>query len=175
MKHAIALATAVLSCAISGCGQVSKGSSDPSYTASFKVEAEQCTTYCRFVIVRLRVENTGNEVLCVPSVYSDSSGSAALNLTDQASGEPINLTRSYDPDRFHSIRYRDDMLDFFDLPQTVVQPGSHHDFRLTFDGDFELRNQSADAMLRLVAFRCRATSAKPDAKFQDLRSEVVFH
>jgi hypothetical protein len=174
MKHAIALATAVLSCLMSGCGKTREGSSDPSYTASFKVEAEQCETYCRFVIVRLRIKNIGNEVLCVPSVYSDSNGSAALNLTDRASGKPIDLTWSYDPDRFHSLRYRDHMLDFFDLPQTLVQPGSHHDFRLTFDGDFELRNQPADAMFRLVAFRCRATSAKPDAVFQDLRSEVVF-
>ncbi len=168
------LAVAVLSSAILGCGKVSNETSEPAYKASFKVEAEQCATYCRFVLVRLKIENTGNEVLCVPSVYSDSGGSAALNLTDRASSEPVNLTRSYDPDRFHSRRHREDMLDFFDLPQTVIQPGSHHDFRLTFDGDFELKKQPTDAMLRLVAFRCRATSAKPDAAFQDLRSEVVF-
>lgn len=174
MKYAVTLATAVLSCAILGCGQVSDRSIEPAYAASFKVEAEQCATYCRFVIVRLRVENTGNEVLCVPSVYSDSGGSAALNLTDRASGEHINLTRSYDPDRFHSLRYRQDMLEFFDLPQTVVQPGGYRDFRLTFDGDFELRNQPTDAMFRLVAFRCRSTSTEPDAVFQDLHSEVIF-
>ena len=172
MKNALTIAMAAFSCAITGCEKV--GTSEPAYTASFKVEAEQCSSYCRFVIVHLRVENTGNEVLCVPSVYSDHSGQAALYLKDRASNEEINLTRSYDPNRFSSRRYQDDMLYFFDLPQTVIQPGSHHDFRLTFDGEFELRNQPTDAMLRLVAFRCRAISAKPDAVFQDLRSEVVF-
>jgi len=126
------------------------------------------------VVVRLRIENTGNEVLCVPSVYSDRNGQAALYLKYRASNEAVNLTRSYDPNRFSSRRYRDDMLDFFKLPQTVIQPGSHHNFQLTFDGEFDLRKQPADAMLRLVAFGCRATSAKPDAVFQDLRSEVVF-
>lgn len=172
MKHAILLAMAVLSCAISGCGKV--GTSELAYTASLKVEAEQCTSYCRFVIVRLRVENTGNEVLCVPSVYDDTTGQAALFLKDRASHEQLNLTRSYDPNRFSSRHYRRDMLDFFELPQTVIQPGGHHDFKLTFDGEFELRDQPTDAMLRLVAFRCRVVSAKPDAMFQDLRSEVTF-
>jgi hypothetical protein len=174
MKHAIMLAIAILLSAISGCRKVGNETGEPAYKASFKVEAEQCATYCRFVIVRLKIENIGNEVLCVPSVYSSGGGSAALNLTDRTSSDPVNLTRSYDPDRFHSRRYKDDMLDFFDLPQTVIQPGSHHDFRLYFDGDFELRRQPTDAMLRLVAFRCRATSAQPDAAFQDLRSEVMF-
>lgn len=168
------LTVAVLSSAILGCGKVSDETSEPAYKASFKVEAEQCVAYCRFVLVRLKIENTGNEVLCVPSVYSDGGGSAALNLTDRVSGEPVNPTRSYDPDRFHSLRYRDDMLDFFDLPQTIVQPGSHHDFRLTLDGDFELKKRPTDAMLRLVVFRCRATAAKPGAVFEDLRSEVAF-
>ena len=174
MKHAILLAVAILSCANLGCGKVSNGASEPAYKASFKVEAEQCDSYCRFVIVRLKIANTGNEVLCVPSVYSGNGGAAALNLTDRASSQAVSLTRGYDPDRFHSLRYREDMLDFFDLPQTVIQPGTHHGFLLTFDGDFELRKQPTDAMLRLVAFRCRVSSAKPDAVFQDIRSDVVF-
>ena len=174
VKRAILLAVAVLSCTTSGCDKVDNGASEPAYKASFKVEAEQCASHCRFVIVRLKIENTGSEVLCVPSVYSDNGGAAALYLVDRASSQAVNLTRGYDPNRFSSLRYKEDMLDFFELPQTVVQPGTHHNFLLTFDSDFELRKQPTDAMLRLIAFRCRATSAKPDAVFQDIRSEVVF-
>ncbi len=165
---------AIISLFASGCQYASQATAAPSYEASLDVQAEQCGKTCDFTIARVRVKNTGTDLLCIPSVYSDEGGFGALILGRRSNNEPVELIESYDPNPFLSPRYREDMLVFAALPQRVLQPGQAVEIRMTFFRKFELAPLPTEATLRFVGFACRQREGEPLARIENLRANVAF-
>ena len=166
---------AIIALAAGGCQNAPQPRLAPSYNASVVVEAEQCTRTCDLIMAKVRVTNTGTDLLCIPSVYSDENGFGALFLAYQANGEPLELTEGYDPNRFLSPRYKEDMLEFADLPQRVVQPGQTVEIDMRFFRKFDLGPLPTTATLRFVGFACRQVESKPVARIEDLKTDVRFN
>ena len=166
--------SAILMLTVAGCSEPRNQRVGPEYAASLGVEAEQCASTCRFVIADVQVKNLGPAPLCVPGVYSDNGGQGALMLRYGSGGDWIDLTEPYDPNPFRSIRYQTDMLELFNLPQRVIQPGETLQLRMTFDNQFALQRKPAEATLRFVGFDCLRTGRVPAAVITELSAEVSF-
>ena len=169
-----AASVAIFALAASGCQNAPQPQLAPSYSASVVVDAEQCTSTCDLIMAKVRVTNNGTDLLCIPSVYSDENGYGALFLAYQANGEPLELTEGYDPNRFLSPRYKEDMLEFADLTQRVVQPGQTVEITMRFFRKFDLGPLPTTATLRFVGFACRQVKGKPAAQIEDLKTDVRF-
>jgi hypothetical protein len=171
MRVALFALAAAVAWMFAGCQQQPFAPRQPRYELSMKVTAEECAPTCRFVSARVHVRNTGDGLLCVPDVYDERNPGTVM--IRYRSGQWIELLKPSDGNLFLSPRQADSLA-YISWPQRVLHPGETLNIGMTLDGLYDLKAESAEAMLDFIAFDCASTKAAPVAKAAQASAAVAF-